>query len=270
MVIRTCVTAGKCSEIVLDVERLHEVHVLSCHELEDISDDAGSYVSLRHEHAYVLVEPLRIESRTAAGSTECCLVDVVVYVAVDVVLLGELLDAEGSLHASDELVILDVIHHPVLACKLVGILLHFLIRKVVDLCSVVAVRKIVDLRTDLGEEVIIVNVGAPHGLVHVCHETHVRVAEDGACPRCVCVDLEFLGNLLTCAHDGLHVLTRHPLYASGSLERTYESTRTEIIHEIILVESGLECHLRLRYVAEYNRDLGTVAEESYPCEVLAP
>ena len=86
MVIRTGVSACECAEVVLDVERLDEVHILSCHQLEDICDKASSYVSLRNEHAYVLVEPLRIESGAASGSAERSLVDIVIYVAVDVVL----------------------------------------------------------------------------------------------------------------------------------------------------------------------------------------
>ena len=226
MVVRTSVSSGECAELVLDVERLHEVHVPAAHQLEDVCDKTSSYVGLRHEHAHVLVEPLRIESGTAACCPECCLVYVIIYIAVYVVLFCEFLDAEGRLDASDELVIFHVLHHPVLACELVGVCLHLLVGEIVDLSAVVAVWEIMDFRTYLGEKVIVVEVCAPHRLVHVGHEAYVRVAEDCACPCCICIDLEFFGNFLACSHDGLHVLARHPPDASGSLERAYERACT--------------------------------------------
>ena len=214
MVVRTGVTACECSELILDVERLNEVHVLAAHELEDVCDQTRSYIGLRNEYAHVLVEPLRIESSSAACHPECSLVDVVIYIAVDVVLLSELLDSECRLHAADELVIFHIAHHLVFAREFVCICLHLLFGEVVDLCTIVAVRKIVDLRTDLGEQVVVVEICAPHGLVHVGHQTHIGVAEDSTCPCGICICAELLGNLLSCTHDGLHVLARHPLDAS--------------------------------------------------------
>ena len=87
MVIRTSMSASECAEVILDVERLDEVDVLACHELEDISDDTGSYISLRYKYADIFIEPLRVETSAASCCLECSLIDIIVYVAVNVVLL---------------------------------------------------------------------------------------------------------------------------------------------------------------------------------------
>ena len=39
------------------------------------------------------------------------------------------------------------------------------------------------LGTQFGEQVIIVNVGAPHRLVHVGHQAYIGMTEYGACER---------------------------------------------------------------------------------------
>ena len=127
MIIRTGMSSGEGSEIVLDMERLHEIYILSAEKLEDICDDACSDISLWNKNAHVLIEPLRIETCTAASCLECSLVNIVIYVTVDVVFLRKLLDAKSGFHAADEFVILDIAHHFVLALKLVCIRLHLLI-----------------------------------------------------------------------------------------------------------------------------------------------
>ena len=207
-------SASECAEVILDMERLDEVDVLACHELEDISDDTGSYVCLRYENAYILVEPLWIESCTAACRLEGSLIDIIVYVAVNVVLLCKFLDTESRFHTADEFVVFYIIHHLVLAGELICILLHLLICEVLYLDSVITVWEVVDFRTDLGEEVVVVDICAPHCLVHVCHEAYVRVAEDCTCLCCVCIDLELFCHLLACAEYGLDHLARYPLDAS--------------------------------------------------------
>ena len=87
MVVRSGMASGKCAVIILDVERLDEIHILAAQEFEHIGDETCSYISLRHEHTHIFIEPLRIESRTASGCLECGLVNVVIDIAVYVILL---------------------------------------------------------------------------------------------------------------------------------------------------------------------------------------
>ena len=75
-----------------------------------------------------------------------------------------------------------------------------------------------DFRADFGKEVIVVNVGAPHGLVHVGHKAHIGVAEDGTRAGGIGKDTHFLRNLLTGAHDGFHHLPADAGYVAGSFQ----------------------------------------------------
>ena len=263
-------SSGEGSEVILDVERLYEVHILSADKLHDVSDEPGGDVSLGNENAEMLVEPLRIESSPASSDAESRLVDVVVDIAVDVVLLGEFLYTQGGLHASYELVVFNIVHHPVFRRELVGIFLDLRVAEVLDFGSVVAVREIVDFGSYLREEVVVVDVRAPHGLVHVGHQSDIGVAENRACLGGLRERPDLFSDLLTRAHHCLDILPRNTAHTSRALKRAHEGSGAEIVDEIVLVKGGLERHLGLGHIAEYHRDVRTVAEESDPCEILAP
>ena len=178
MVVGTGMAAREGAEVVLDMERLDKIDILSAEELQDVGDKTGTDIGFRHQHAHVFVKPLRVEARAAAGSAERSLVYVVIDIAVHIVLLGQFLDAKGGLHAADELVVFYIVHHFVLRAKFIGTGLYFFVRKRLYFSAIIGVWKIVDLRPNLGEKVVIVDIGAPHGLVHIGHEAHVGLPQD--------------------------------------------------------------------------------------------
>ena len=106
--------AGEGPEVVFYMERLDEIHILAGNQLEHISYETGSDVSLRYQHADIFIEPLRIETGAAACGLESRPVNVIVHETVDVVVPGHVADGQCRLHAADELVIFDIFHHLVL------------------------------------------------------------------------------------------------------------------------------------------------------------
>ena len=132
MVVRAGVSSGECAEVILDVERLKEVDVLPCEELEDVADKPGSGVGLRDKHRAALVEPRMVEPGAASGHLESGGVDVVVDHQVGVGVLGQFREGERRDGRTLELAVLHVVHHPVAACQLVAVGLQFLFRDRVD------------------------------------------------------------------------------------------------------------------------------------------
>ena len=76
------------------------------------------------------------------------------------------------------------------------------------------------------------------------------MAENGACLRGFGESPDFFRNLPTGPHDSLDILSRDTADASGSFQRANKGAGAEIVDEIILVNSGLESHLRFRHIAE--------------------
>ena len=252
------------------MERLYEVHVLSAQELEDVSGQTGADIGLGNQDAHVLVEPLRVETGPAAGRAEGGLVYVVVHIAVYVVLLGQFFDAQGGLYAANELVVVHVLHHLVFGGELVGIGLYLFLGEVFNLRSVVAVGEVMDFRAYLGKEVVVVEVGAPHGLVHVGHEAHGRLPEDAAGAGGIGINPHFLRYLLPGAHHGAHVLAGNAFEAAGSFQGAHQRAGAEVIHKVILVQGGFKAHPVFGHVAEEDGHVRAVAQETDPCEILAP
>ena len=58
--------------------------------------------------------------------------------------------------------------------------------------------------------------------------------------------------------------------ADGKWAHLTEDNENFLDVEIEFIKGSLECHLRLRYVAEDDGNLRTVTQETDPCEVLAP
>ncbi len=61
-----------------------------------------------------------------------------------------------------------------------------------------------------------------------------------------------------------------PRYRARCLQRAHERAGAEVLYEVVLFESVVERHPVLRHVDEDHRQLGHVAQEAYPREVLAP
>ena len=96
------------------------------------------------------------------------------------------------------------------------------------------------------------------------------MAEDTSCFCGGSEHPELLRYLLAGAENGLHILPSRSGNAAGALQRTHEGAGAEVIHEIILIQSGLEAHSRLRDVAENDGNVRAVAKEAYPRKILAP
>ena len=127
-----------------------------------------------------------------------------------------------------------------------------------------------DFRADFGEEVIVVKVGAPHGLVHVGHKANIRAAEDGTGTGCIGKNANFLRYLLTRAHYGFDALAWDAFDAAGCLQAAHKGACAEVVHKVVLVQGGFKCHLGLSHVAEYDGHFRAVPQEAYPGKVLAP
>ena len=127
-----------------------------------------------------------------------------------------------------------------------------------------------DFRADLGEEVVIVDIGAPHRLVHVGHQAYVGVAKDGAGACGIGIDAYFLRDFLPCAHDGTDILPGNAFEAAGAFQRADQRAGAEVIHEVVLVQRGLERHLGLGDVAKDDGHFRAVPQEADPGEVFAP
>ena len=65
------------------------------------------------------------------------------------------------------------------------------------------------LRADLGKEIIIVNVGRPHGLIHIGHKTEIRTTENCPGQGGAGEPADFLIDLLPASHHDFHILPRH-------------------------------------------------------------
>ena len=214
VIIGAGMTSRECPEVILNMERFDEIDILSAKQLENICSKSGSYIGFRNQYADIFVEPLGIESCPASRGTEGGLVDIVVDVTVDIVFLSHFLDGKGSLYASDEFVVFYIRHHLVAPCQLVRVSLDLFIREGVNLCSVVAVGEIMDFGPYLGEQVVIVDIGAPHRFVHIRHQSYVRVAENRADARGFSEDAYFLCNLFPCPHYGADISSRNPFQAA--------------------------------------------------------
>ena len=127
-----------------------------------------------------------------------------------------------------------------------------------------------DLRSDLGEQVIVVDVRRPHRLVHVGHEAYIGFTEHRPCQGRAGEDPDLFIHLISCAHDEAHILPWNPAHRAGSLKGADQCARAEIFNEIILIKCGLERHPVFRHVHEDHRDLGAIPQETDPGEVLAP
>ncbi len=123
-------------------------------------------------------------------------VDVVEHHHVYVGVLRHLRQAYGCPHGCLELVIVHVVHHPVAGGEAVAVFLKLRLWRAVYDLAVDRVREETDLRTELGEHVVGVDVGAPHRLVVVGEQSHGRLAHDGACARSLGEDPDLRVHLL--------------------------------------------------------------------------
>ena len=270
VVVRTGMAAREGAEIVLDVEGLQEIDMLPGYQLEDEGRDAGADVGFRYEDGDVLVEPGVVEAGPAARHAEGRLVDVVIDHHVDVVLLGHLLQGEGRLDAAAELVLRDVVHDLVSGGEVPEPGVRLGRRERPDDVAVVGIGEVMDLGADLRKEVVIVEIGGPHGLVHVGHQADIGAAEDGAGLGGAGIDADLFRNLRARAHDDLDVLPRDAADGAGGLQRADEGAGTEVIDEIVLVEGRLEGHPVPGDIGEQDRNLRHVPEEADPGEIFAP
>ena len=127
-----------------------------------------------------------------------------------------------------------------------------------------------DFRADFGEEVIIVDVGAPHGLVHVGHEAYGGTAQDAAGAGGIGINPYLLRDLFTGAHDGAHVLSGDSPEAAGAFQGAHQGAGAEVVDEIVFVQGGFKGHAGFGHIAEKDRNLRAVPQEADPGEVFAP
>ena len=127
-----------------------------------------------------------------------------------------------------------------------------------------------DLGANLRKEVVIIEIRAPHSLVHIGHEPDIGLTEDGAGAGRDGKGPNPFRNLCPRSHDGHDAGPDDPFDAAGSFQRTDQGSCTEVIDEVILVQGRFKRHPSLGDIREKNRDLGAVPQEAYPCEIFAP
>ena len=158
VVVWTCVTSGKCTKLVLDVERLDEVYMLAREQLQDVGHDTCTHIGLRYKYRGVLIEPRVVETCTKTHQAEHRCVDIVEYQNIDIRCLGHILQTDRCGHRSLELVLSHIVHHLVVCGQLVAVALQLLGRNSLDGVAVVRVCEETNFGTELREEAVRVHI----------------------------------------------------------------------------------------------------------------
>ena len=262
--------AGEGAVVGLDVEGFEEVDVFARDQLQQVGDETRADVGLGNQHRTVVIEPRMVEPGAQAHQLEHGPVDVVEDHHVDVRPLGHLLQADRGAHRGFELVARHVVHHLVARGQLAAVRLQLLVAHGVDHLAVGRIGQEADFGPQLGEQVVRVDVGGPHGLVVVGQQPQVRLAEDGAGAGRRSEEADLPGDLLARTHHDLHVPASRAGHRPGGFERSDERSGAEVVDEVVLVQRVPKRNVVLGDVDEEDRHLGHVAQEAYPREVLGP
>ena len=127
-----------------------------------------------------------------------------------------------------------------------------------------------DFRTDLGKEVVVVDIRAPHCLIHISHEPNGGVEQHGTGLCSAGKHFQFFGDFFSGPKHGVNPLAWNTSHAARTFKRAHQCACAEVIHKIVLVKGGLESHPRLCNVCEEDGHLRTIAQKPYPRKVLTP
>ena len=92
-----------------------------------------------------------------------------------------------------------------------------------------------NLRTYFREQVIVVDIGGPHCLIHICHKSDSGLAQYGSGVGGPGEYSYLFIDLIPRAHYSLHVTAGYSGNGPGGFKRAHKSAAAEIFDEIVLV-----------------------------------